>query len=124
MAMISGAASGSWAMGEPHSEQKTRCTALPELPTPAQLLVGPLTVSLSLGTTATRAATLLTCISLRGGLGGGGSTVGRAALALAVVTVVVGDNGGLVDVDGVGDGLAQAVSAENHGGQIYRSRSR
>lgn len=54
-AMISGAASGSWAMGEPHSEQKMRWTALPELPLPAQLLVGPRMVSLALGTTATRA---------------------------------------------------------------------
>lgn len=55
-AMISGAASGSWAMGEPHSEQKMRCTSLPDEPLPAHDLVGPLSVSLSLGTTATRAA--------------------------------------------------------------------
>lgn len=54
-AMISGAASGSWAIGDPHSEQKMRCTSLPEEPFPAQDLVGPLIVSLSLGTTATRA---------------------------------------------------------------------
>jgi hypothetical protein len=31
-AMIGGAASGSWAMGEPHSEQKMRWTGFPELP--------------------------------------------------------------------------------------------
>jgi hypothetical protein len=54
-AMISGAASGSWAMGEPHSEQKRRWTSLPELPLPVHFLTGPLMVSLSLGTTATRA---------------------------------------------------------------------
>lgn len=55
-AMISGAASGSWAMGEPHSEQKRRWTMLPEEPlVPEYFLTGPLMVSLSLGTTATRA---------------------------------------------------------------------
>lgn len=55
MAMISGAASGSWAIGDPHVGQKTRCTALPELPLPAHDLVSPLILSLSLGTTVTRA---------------------------------------------------------------------
>jgi len=55
MAMISGAASGSWAIGEPHSEQKRRQTLLPELPLPSYFLTGPLMVSLSLGTTQTRA---------------------------------------------------------------------
>lgn len=55
-AMISGAASGSWAIGDPHSEQKIRWTSFPDEPLPAQDLVGPLIVSLSLGTTATRAA--------------------------------------------------------------------
>lgn len=35
MAMISGAASGSCAMGEPHSVQKTRWTVLPEEPVSA-----------------------------------------------------------------------------------------
>lgn len=54
-AMISGAASGSCAMGEPQSEQKRRCTAWPEDPVPDHFLMGPLTVNLSLGTTATRA---------------------------------------------------------------------
>jgi hypothetical protein len=53
--MISGAESGSCAIGEPHSEQKIRWTALPELPMPAQLLVGPLISTLALGTTATSA---------------------------------------------------------------------
>lgn len=55
MAMISGAASGSCAMGEPHSEQKRRWTALPEEPVPDHVLMGPLMVSFSFGTTATRA---------------------------------------------------------------------
>lgn len=54
-AMISGAASGSWAMGDPHSEQKSRQTALPELPVPCHFLTGPFMVNLSLGTTQTRA---------------------------------------------------------------------
>jgi hypothetical protein len=54
-AIISGAASGSWAMGEPHSEQNRRQTAFPELPVPFHFLTGPLRVSLSLGTTITRA---------------------------------------------------------------------
>lgn len=55
IAMISGAASGSWAMGEPHSEQKIRWTSLPEEPLPAHDLVGPLIFSFSFGTTVTRA---------------------------------------------------------------------
>jgi hypothetical protein len=54
-AMISGAASGSWAMGEPHSSQNQRQTALPESAVPFHFLSGPLTVSLALGTTQTRA---------------------------------------------------------------------
>jgi hypothetical protein len=33
--------------------------------------------------------------------------------------VVVAREEGLVDVNGVGDGLAQAVSGENHGGYLY-----
>lgn len=55
MAMISGAASGSWAMGEPHSEQKIRWTAWPEEPLLEYFLVGPLIVNWALGTTVTRA---------------------------------------------------------------------
>ena len=55
-AMISGAASGSWAMGEPHSEQKMRWTSWPDEPLLEYFLVGPLMVSFALGTTATRAA--------------------------------------------------------------------
>ena len=54
-AIISGAASGSCAMGLPHSEQKRRQTDLPEEPLPSHFLIGPLIVSLSLGTTTTRA---------------------------------------------------------------------
>ena len=59
MAMISGAASGSCAMGEPHSEQKMRWLALPEVPFFAKLFCGPRMVSLALGTTATRAVGLV-----------------------------------------------------------------
>ena len=55
-AMISGAASGSWAMGLPHSGQNSLQTELPEEPLPSHFFTGPLMVSLSLGTTATRAA--------------------------------------------------------------------
>lgn len=54
-AIISGAAEGSWAMGEPHSEQKIRSTLFPESAVPVHVLTGPLMVSLALGTTATRA---------------------------------------------------------------------
>lgn len=54
-AMISGAASGSWAMGDPHSPQNTRWTSWPLDPLEEYFLVGPLTVSEALGTTATRA---------------------------------------------------------------------
>jgi hypothetical protein len=54
-AIIGGAASGSWARGEPHSGQKIRCTALPDEPLPAQLLVVPLMVNSSFLTTTTRA---------------------------------------------------------------------
>lgn len=50
-----GAPSGSWAMGEPHSEQNQRQTALPDSATPFHFLMGPLEVNLSLGTTQTRA---------------------------------------------------------------------
>ena len=52
---MAGAASGSWAMGEPQSPQNQRQTDLPEEPLPSHFLIGPLTVSLSLGTTQTRA---------------------------------------------------------------------
>lgn len=55
MAMISGAPSVSWAIGEPHSEQKMRCTLLPDLAVPVHDLVGPEIVSLSFLTTQTRA---------------------------------------------------------------------
>lgn len=50
-------------------------------------------------------------------MGGGGVdlTVGRAGLALAVVTVVVGRDQRSVDVNAVRDSLAEAVSCENHG---------
>lgn len=44
------------------------------------------------------------------------NTVSRPALALAVVAVVVSDNVGLVDVDRVGDGSAEAVTSERHFG--------
>lgn len=55
-AIIGGAASGSWAIGEPHSEQKVRWTSWPELPLLEYFLTGPLMVNTSLGTMATRAA--------------------------------------------------------------------
>ena len=42
-------------MGDPHSEQKRRQTALPDEPVPFHFLMGPLMVNFSLGTTATRA---------------------------------------------------------------------
>jgi hypothetical protein len=54
-AMMGGAASGSWAMGEPHSSQNQRQTDWPEVPLPSHFLTGPFTVSLSLRTTHTRA---------------------------------------------------------------------
>lgn len=44
-------------------------------------------------------------------------TVGRARLALAVVAVVVAGNDWRVDVNGVRDRFAQAVSGENHFGE-------
>jgi hypothetical protein len=53
--MISGAPSGSWAMGDPHSEQKSRWTAFPEAAVPVHFLMGPLMVREALGTTTTRA---------------------------------------------------------------------
>lgn len=46
--------------------------------------------------------------------GGFDLTVGRAGLALAVVTVVVGRDQRSVDVNAVRDSLAEAVSCENH----------
>lgn len=70
-AMISGAASGSWAMGEPHSPQNQRHTALPDEPVPFHFLIGPSTVSLSLGTTATRAVLGLLVVVVREYLVGG-----------------------------------------------------
>lgn len=41
-------------------------------------------------------------------------TVCRARLALAVIAVVIAGDEGRIDVGGVGDGLAKAVSGENH----------
>lgn len=41
-------------------------------------------------------------------------TVGRTTLTLAVVAVIVGSDEGLVDLDGVGDRLAEAVSVHRH----------
>ncbi len=55
-AIMGGAASGSWAIGEPQSPQNQRQTALPESAVPFHFLSGPFTVNLSLGTTQTRAA--------------------------------------------------------------------
>lgn len=117
IAMISGAASGSWAMGEPHSEQKMRWTALPEEPTPAQLFVGPFTVSLALGTTATKAVIGKGWLAQTDGNQRRGKkeiTVGGATLTLAVIAVVVPDKSGLVDVNRVGDSFAETVAGERH----------
>jgi hypothetical protein len=44
----------------------------------------------------------------------GGCTVGRTALTLAVITVVIGGDEGRVHVDGVRDGFAKAVSGKRH----------
>jgi hypothetical protein len=44
----------------------------------------------------------------------GNEGVGASALTLAIVAVVVAGDDGLVDVDRVGDGLAEAVSGECH----------
>jgi hypothetical protein len=45
-------------------------------------------------------------------------TVGRTALALAVVAVVVAGEEGLLNVSLVGDGLAETVSSERHDGDL------
>jgi hypothetical protein len=116
-AMIGGAASGSWAIGEPHSEQKRRQTDLPELPLPSHFLIGPLMVRVSLGTTATRAKGTLELMPPRND--GGGRTVGGTALALAVIAVVVGCDEGLVDLSLVGDSTTQTVSSERHNECIF-----
>ena len=42
-------------------------------------------------------------------------TIGRSALALAVVAVIVAENGRLVNVGSVRDSFAEAVSGERHG---------
>lgn len=42
-------------------------------------------------------------------------TVGRATLALAVIAVVIGSDQRSVNVHGVRDGFAEAVSGERHG---------
>ena len=46
-------------------------------------------------------------------------TVGRARLALAVVAVVVAGEERGVNVDRVGDGLAETVSGEGHFGESW-----
>jgi len=50
----SGAASGSWAIGLPHSEQKLRVTFLPESPLLVYSLTGPEILTALLWNTATR----------------------------------------------------------------------
>ena len=47
-----------------------------------------------------------------------GRTVGRATLTLAVIAVVIGRGKRLVDVDRVGDGLAETVSGDGHFDEI------
>lgn len=46
-------------------------------------------------------------------------TVGRAGLALAVVTVVVASDDGSVDVSREGDGFAEAVARDGHDGRLF-----
>ena len=92
---------------------------LPDEPlVPEYFLTGPLMVSLSLGTTATRAwwwlAICLQRIIFKDGCSER-RTVGAAALALAVVAVIVASDQRSLDVSRVGDGLAEAVSGERHG---------
>lgn len=41
-------------------------------------------------------------------------TVGRTALTLAVIAVIIGGDGRLVDSRGVGDGATEAVTGERH----------
>lgn len=43
-------------------------------------------------------------------------TIGRATLALAVITVVIGSDQRCVNVHGIRDGFAKAVSGERHCG--------
>ena len=45
-----------------------------------------------------------------------GRTVGRATLALAVIAVVIAGQQRGIDVDGVGNRLAETVSGERHDG--------
>lgn len=47
-------------------------------------------------------------------------TVCGTRLSLTVVAVVVTRDQGLVDVDRVGDGLAETVTFENHGDKLFR----
>lgn len=70
-------------------------------------------VSLSLGTTATRAITKVNNYIFHQGLPP--LTVGRATLALAVIAVIVGSDQRCVNVHGVRDSFAKAVSGERHG---------
>jgi len=123
IAIISGAESGSCAIGEPHSEQKIRWTALPELPMPAQLLVGPLISTLALGTTATRAYSIVSLqswqwspvVSVWDDISIGELlTICRATLPLAVIAMIVAREEGLVNINSVGHSFAQAVAVENH----------
>lgn len=46
-------------------------------------------------------------------------TICRARLPLAVVTMVVTRDQRLVNVDRVGDGLAETVTLENHGEELF-----
>lgn len=116
MAIISGAASGSWAMGEPHSEQNRRWTSWPDEPLLEYFLTGPLMVNWALGTTVTRAFLLATMLPLSR-RGGTSRTVGRTTLSLAVIAVVVGRNSRLVDVRRVFDSFAKTVTGKRHCGK-------
>ena len=118
-ATISGFPSGSWVMGDPHSGQNTRQTVFPESALPAQRFTLPLILSLSFGTTATRAAVAPCQYFLESGLVRDKElryhalvllTISRSRLTLASITVIVSDCRWSIDIDCVCNSLAKAVS--------------
>lgn len=113
MAMTSGAASGAWVIPEPHAEQKVRWTSRPEPPLLTKLVVGPLMLTLSLGKMTERAKTGVR-IETKHNQPGGGPTVGRTSVALAVVAVVIDNRVRLLSVDAVSNSLTEAVTGNSH----------
>lgn len=72
-------------------------------------------VNLSLGTTATRAARVnVSHLYAVYDSQSHKHTVGRATLTLAIITVIVSHNGGLVHLNGIGDFLAETVTSKRH----------